>query len=223
MQRYNTILCLDTKYDISSDIYKKYFETAAEVQITKDIRNAIFSYRGDGSFWPISGDMLVNYEGVNFESTHDPQNPGYIAIKNYTWQELLDAIPNDAAISLFFNKNISGQDLFDKEEKSIIIDYSETITYLENVGIVDTKISENWLTTDGRVFRFWDFNPDEWWEVDILGTPYGAEITTKIVEIFVQAQKLGSMKSKYEPGLKESERSDSNIVLHDLTRKYVSA
>ena len=47
--------------------------------------------------------------------------------------------------------------------------------------MVNIKESKSFLATDNRMFSFSD---DEWFEVDILGTPFGEKHANKILDLY---------------------------------------
>jgi hypothetical protein len=98
----------------------------------------------------------------------------------------------DTKTILYFStkleKNIDELNKYFSVEYISSVDYPSTITHLETLEFVKTKESESFIATDPRVFSIVNFNdydaPNLWYEVDILGTPYGNEITTRVVELF---------------------------------------
>ena len=175
MERYTTKLHLNPNTKILP-IHRQFFERATEIRITASQYWAHFGFSKEG-FRPVSGNVL------SFGET-DPSSDEnvYILIKIYTWEELLDVILKESKIVLFFDDNISGNDLFDTEEKFIVKDYPAAITFLEKAGVLETRESTNWLSTDGRSFKI--ENDMEWWEVDLVGTHHGKTITRRILELY---------------------------------------
>lgn len=186
MERYTTKLYLDPPAIILPE-HRRYFEKADAINFSTEMTWAQFVFT-NGEFRPTSGNILI------YCSSADECNNELIAIKSYTWEELVKVFPIESCIILFFNDDISGMDLFDTEKKSAIKDYSKTITYLEERKILETQKSTNWMTEDGRAFRiiskYFDnehtalTDNSEWWEVDILGTNTGVAITNEILKIY---------------------------------------
>lgn len=129
------------------------------------------------SFIPLSGDY--NILGKEIE------------IKQYAWVEFMELI-RDTKTTLYFatklEKNIDRLDKYFSVEYISKVDYPSTISHLETLGFVKTKESESFIATDPRVFSIVNFDDYDasnlWYEVDILGTPYGNEITNNVVELF---------------------------------------
>lgn len=183
MERYTTSLHLYPNTKILL-IHKHYFEKATEIRISFGNHNreywAYFGFHKEG-FRPFSGNILTFGE-TSLSKDKDESGGVCILIKIYTWEELLNVIPKESNIVLFFDADISGNDLFDMEAKSIVLDYPATVSHLEKHGILETRESTNWLSTDGRAFKI--ENDIEWWEVDLLGTYHGKAITNKISKLY---------------------------------------
>lgn len=129
------------------------------------------------SFVPVSGDYEVLGKTIE--------------IKRYEWSEFIELISNTKTILYFatkLEKNIEQLNKYFIVEYVSSIDYPSTITRLEIAGFVKTKESESFIATDPRVFSIVNFDDHDasilWYEVDILGTPYGNEITARVVELF---------------------------------------
>ena len=149
-----------------------------------------FKWDESSSFIPLSGDYYVL--GILIE------------IKKYDWSEFLEMIINHEVTLQFgteikFDKGNYEPVSYSYELKYIRnVDHQSTITHLENLGLVTTKLSESFISTDPRVFCVIEevemrnkdcISNDErinvvWHEVDILGTPYGKEITKYISTLF---------------------------------------
>jgi len=142
----------------------------------------------------------ICFSGVNFVwngSSFIPLSGNYnilgkeIEIKQYEWAEFMELIRDTKTILYFstkLEKNIDELNKYFSVEYISSVDYPSTITHLETLEFVKTKESESFIATDPRVFSIVNFNdydaPNLWYEVDILGTPYGNEITTRVVELF---------------------------------------
>lgn len=142
----------------------------------------------------------IHFSKVNFvwdeESSFVPMSGDYevlgktIEIKQYRWLEFMELI-RDTKTTLYFAiklENLEQLNKYFNVEYVSRVDYPSTITHLEIAGLVKTKESESFIATDPRVFYIVNFDnhdtPLLWYEVDILGTPYGNEITTSVVELF---------------------------------------
>lgn len=155
----------------------------------------IFEKIDNSHFFPSQGKYLVD---CSYELTGN-----YIHIKSYSLEEIT------SVIFLSFNKQVhnsitsstcSTSDFthnykvnffmpsdYNTKNANIIlneewvISYPATITFLESVKLVNTKKSEYWLATDERVFTI---DGEEWFEVDILGTMFGDEISETIKNMY---------------------------------------
>lgn len=149
----------------------------------------------------------IEFSCVDFMRDEDffmPMRGGYdilgktIEIKKYEKPEFLKLIGTDR-VKLYFNKEIvNGRKLNDISymiQIARMIDYPSTITYLEKLGLVKTRESESFIATDPRVFslNYQEGKPNEtdgsWYEVDILGTPYGKEITSYVLDLYKRIKK----------------------------------
>jgi len=147
----------------------------------------------------------IHFSKVNFvwnESSFIPLSGDYdilggeIEIKQYEWVEFMELI-RDKKPTLYFStkleKNIDQITKYFNVEYIYSVDYPSTITHLETLGLIKTKESESFIATDPRVFSVVNFNnqdaPILWYEVDILGTPYGNKITSQVVELFDKYEK----------------------------------
>jgi hypothetical protein len=136
-----------------------------------------FLWTDDQYFIPTSGDY--NILGVSLE------------IKQYIWLELLEII-YDNEVSLYFNEypnfkeDILCMSSYPSEIKYFSrINYPSTITHLEKLRLVKTKPSISFLSTDGRSFCICEKDKNnDWYEVDILGTPYGKDIADVVYQLY---------------------------------------
>jgi len=143
------------------------------------VHNVNFMWDCDQYFVPTSGDY--NILGVTVE------------IKQYDWMEFLEIIHGHEVILHFnqypnFEEDILCMGNYPSEIKYFPrIDYPSTITRLEMLGLVKTKPSVSFLSTDGRSFCIVEKDVSvetEWYEVDILGTPYGKDIADVVFQLY---------------------------------------
>lgn len=141
-----------------------------------------FAWDNESYFVPISGDYEVLGE--------------LIEIRQYGWLEFMELI-RDTKSTLYFATELENTEQLNKYfnvEYISRVDYPSTVTLLENLGLVKTKESESFIATDPRVFSVLDFDDNDasqkWYEVDILGTPYGNEITADVVDLFDKYKRL---------------------------------
>lgn len=188
MKTNNVILKINNKVDIIED-HRYFFEKACEIIISDSslpdtldvIKNStpkmVFEFIED--YRPI----LINLPGCDD-----------MKINSYNWQEFLLFLPEKNSIYLLFNVDITSPDfcftelpnIFSEIVKYEVVNYPLTITDLEKRKVVITKPSQSWLSTDGRVFQIVDDDTSSFalWEVDILGTTFGHQITQKILELY---------------------------------------
>lgn len=176
MQSHDTFLTLMTPYDFSTiEPYKKLFEDAIEIKLHSSSGYSELTFQYSKSF---------NYHIIF-------SNPPNLVLptQSFSLQEFFDFITLFDKVILYFNKDITcdlPEDLF-KIEKVEVVNYPDTITELEKRSLVKCRPSKSWMTTDGRCFKIVSqdtLNKEEWWEVDILGTPYGKDICHKIVHLW---------------------------------------
>ena len=135
--------------------------------------------------------LSIELEGVSFR--HNSESKLYIPIsgrydvlgisvdvRGYTWSEV-KKIVEGKMVNLKLRGRISGSSLFNVEEYEEIINYSDIIDELKEVGAVKTRKSESVLSTDGRLFSF---DGTMWMEVDVLGTPFGVEYENRVMELW---------------------------------------
>lgn len=157
--------------------YHKYFKDATEIIFP--VYKIHFGWNPiDDTFRPLkeSGDI--------------------IQIKEYKWPEFINmvsqlcgATKEKVIIWLCFNHLLILSDFeygfFNGRKCNSIIDYPSTITNLEKKGLVEIEPSLSHIATDERRFRMLDnSNNDDWWEVDILGTTYGSEVSKEILKMY---------------------------------------
>lgn len=163
----NTNLFADR--EVSTKLLFKWFSEAYKIHFSKV--NFVWS---ESSFIPLSGDYSVLGKTIE--------------IKQYEWPEFMELIRNNKTTLYFTGKIEKDQQpskYFSVKNYVSRIDYPLTITHLETLGLVKTKESESFIATDPRVFSITNHDtPVLWHEVDILGTPYGNEITNNILELF---------------------------------------
>lgn len=169
---------------------------------------AIFHYDIDKQlFYPIEGKTLgillqnktytyseiINlYKTINIESIpYNLIDDSFIEMQLYF---SIPVIPKELAISSEIVRY----------EYSHSINYPSTISFLKKKYLVETQTSSSFMTTDGRQFRLapefkneltqnsiikeyvaMDIDVWDWWEVDILGTQFGREIS-KIVDVLYE-------------------------------------
>ncbi len=151
-----------------------YFQKALNITVPFSDKNVVFAWNiDDASFRPIKGD----YEILGT----------IIPIRQYTWKELSEICFSEIQkfVTLSFDCHLHipfcERHLLGNIEYREYIDYSATITELEKQNLVKTRPSTSCLATDNRCFSFSD---DKWWEVDLLGTFFGDEITEKVLSLF---------------------------------------
>lgn len=193
MKTNNVILKID-KVDIIEE-YRYFFEKACEIivvdapvgdtldVIKNSIPKMVFEFVED--YRPI----LINLPGYDDTMT----------VCSYNWHDFLQFLPEKSTIYLLFNVDITSSgfskekptelpNIFSEIVKYEVVNFPLTITELEKRGVVRTQPSQSWLSTDGRVFQIVgnieDCVSNAMWEVDILGTTFGRQITQKILELY---------------------------------------
>lgn len=162
MEKIHTELTLEIGSPIDSQ-HEKFLQTA----YTIGFKGCLFRYNPGDFYHPISGDYSIL--GIT------------VPIQEYSFDELKQHTV-DTKIILSYNEYVNGKDLFDHENHESRTDYSATVTYLHSRNLINVDKSSSWLTTDGRKFSF--IGEDEWWEVDILGTPFGHEQTELLTRLY---------------------------------------
>jgi hypothetical protein len=133
-------------------------------------------------FYPESG----SYESLsNFE------------IKSFTFREFSKLIGRKKVTLCFAECESEVRQKFDgcinqhiktlAWETNSYVDYSNTITFLASKNVIHVRKSTSQMATDLRCFSL---DGVEWWEVDILGTYFGKEISKMILELYSQVSKL---------------------------------
>lgn len=121
-----------------------------------------------------------------------PNNPEFIPkfSKLYdgnikSWEEIVALMDDTCTTEIIIRDEIPTQDilkLFDTCEFLSYVNYPKTITALENLKVVETKQTSSFMFSDSRKFSI--IGEEEWYDVDILGTIFGQEITARITELF---------------------------------------
>lgn len=162
------------------ETFKDFFHNSKDITIIsgENYDTVIFEWNIDNnSFSPIRGEFLA----------------ANIPMKPYTWLEFKELLHSENnAIMFTLNGQHSSLPLCVKGGYSYkkYIDYPGTISYLCDMNAVDIKNSISKICTDPRCFKLISNNEDDslrddgWWEVDILGTTYGSDITEKIIELY---------------------------------------
>jgi hypothetical protein len=130
-----------------------------------------------------------------------------IPIKSYTipeFNELISSLKIGIVI-VSANKNIDIDSVVTDEYKDNVeiiknfnYDYPATITFLEKKGVIIVKDSVSQMATDNRCFMIQGYNPgcdydrcensnyNTYYEVDILGTPYGEDVASEIIKLYLE-------------------------------------
>lgn len=169
--RKNSFEILSSKYKFNNlTIYQNNLNYFIDFKIERDDNNI--------EFIPNDGSVELELLGV-LDYSH-----------RYTYQDLLsvcEEIDSDD-ISL----NIDGYGNVDEKDfKKVVtiedIDYSNIITQLEKIGIVEVKPSICILRTDERKFKIKnDDDYKDFYEVDCLGTSHKQDLTEKIKNLFIE-------------------------------------
>lgn len=175
MEKVEIVVKFEFRKNMSHDIMSvfKLFCKAYKICALK----VSFLWNDEQYFVPISGDY--NILGISIE------------IKQYNWSELLEIIYGNE-VTLYFNEYTDFKedflclDSYLPEIKYFSrINYPSTITHLEKLGLVKTKPSVSFLSTDGRSFCISEKDKsDDWYEVDILGTTYGKNIADLVSQLY---------------------------------------
>jgi hypothetical protein len=200
MHSYVTILILNngkSTHKYRDDI-NPYFSFClrydAEITITDmDADLSVPTYEYCTFKWNSHDNIFVFHNKCNgkvFNELETPILDDGIHIKSYEWLQMMEIMQNKKVMfKIFGNEQYCGQtNLFDDIIEKTFIDYPRTITKLEGDGVIATKLSESQLATDPRVFAILDNeNPlaiTQWYEVDILGTPFGSDLADKIINLY---------------------------------------
>jgi hypothetical protein len=188
MQTFDTILSLNAPYNFNEESVRNnlepFFRDATEIKLyskSEDLQEIVLTFQ----FSKIYNFRLLFSEPITLDNSDLPT-------QSFDWLEFIKFIQASSChkITLFYNRELTGLDdtgalhFFDKVNFVSVVNYPETITYLEKRGLVECKPSTCWMTTDGRAFRILGEEKNEWWEVDILGTSYGSEVCDQIVQLW---------------------------------------
>jgi hypothetical protein len=84
-----------------------------------------------------------------------------------------------------FMENIKNRDLLIEDDWKI--SYPDTISFLCEIEKIQVRESTSFLATDTRIFSI---DGENWYEVDILGTTFGEEISCEIENLYSSSIKL---------------------------------
>jgi len=170
LEKKNNINILLSKYNFESlSIYQNHLKYFIDFDIERDNDNI--------NLMPSDGSIELELLGIL----------DYCKIYKYgdLIQILEEICPDEISLNIKGFGNVDQND-FKKIVKIEDIDYSNIITQLEKIDIVETKPSKCILRTDERVFKI--KNDDiykDFYEVDCLGTAHKNELSEKIKDLYL--------------------------------------